>query len=175
MTKPFDTAAHLRAQIEHTESQIDDAKDKGLTNLVGIYANHVVDLREALAKVRMLPHNVAAIVSLILAEQEYTRNQTRSEPPPYTLHDSNTAYTVRMDQRGQINIYCDDMAKPEKWRNLSMFELAYPHGARIGFESAMCRMGILIGAMATHETDDGKRVYNNEHIQWMFEQWHRAK
>ena len=44
-----------------------------------------------------------------------------------------------------------------------------------GFESAMCRMGILIGAMATHETDDGKRVYNNEHIQWMFEQWHRAQ
>ena len=47
--------------------------------------------------------------------------------------------------------------------------------AHDGFESAMCRMGILIGAMATHETDDGKRAYNNEHIQWMFEQWHRAQ
>ena len=55
------------------------------------------------------------------------------------------------------------------------YHLTKPICTHDGFESAMCRMGILIGAMATHETDDGKRVYNNEHIQWMSEQWHRAQ
>ena len=124
---------------------------------------------------RMLPCNVVPIVSIILQTMEYTRGQTRSGPPPYTLNDDAATYTVTMDQRGQISIHCDAMAKPENWRNLHMFALAYPHGASVSFASAMCRMGIRIGAMATHETDDGKRAYNNEHIQWMFEQWHRAQ
>lgn len=175
MSKPIDTAAHIHAQIEHTEFQINDAKSKGMGDLVALYASHVANLRDVLAKVRMLPCNVAPIVSLMLQTMEHTRHQTRSEPPPYTLNDDTATYTLTMNGRGEISIYCDAMAKPENWRNLNEFARAYPRGAHDGFESAMVSCGLRIGAMATHETEDGQRVYNNEHIQWMFEQWHRAQ
>ena len=175
MTKIVDTHAHISAAIAQLEAQIKDAKENSVPDVVPIYLGHIADLRDALTKVRMLSFENAALVSMVLRKMETTRHQTRSRPMAHLLNDGYALYTVGMSERGEINIACGAMQTSEKHSSIRAFAAAYPAASNYSFESAMRNCGILMGSLSFKETDDGKIVYLNEHIQWMYEQWHSAR